>query len=237
MITIKINHEYRRFKEGEEFNLDVSPSHILVITGSNGLGKSSLLRGIRGIKDSLKDINRSDFDGMTIQANTLASMDFNANASIEGLDEFEEVYCLDRVTDDPNSFEAAATASGLIGGGGFYAGRMSGGQKSIFMLHKFIEKIEKIHKKGANSLVILDEVDSGFDIYNQINYLTVVNKKFRSILENPSIIVVTHNPLSIISRKTEIPVKVYDMDIKYTVKSPKDWFYIVTGIKLSYDDN
>lgn len=234
MIQIKIDKAYRKFKEGDIYNFDVSPSYTLVVVGKNGVGKSSLFRGIRGIKDSLEKINKSNLDGMTASANEIASLEFNSSASITGLEEFDEIYCLDRVTDDPTTFEAASTAYGLIAGGGFYTQKMSGGQKSIFMLRTFVDKIKKVHKQGASSLVILDEADTGFDMNNQMMYITAATNMLKKVLENPNIIVVTHNPLSIISKMNKVPIKVYDIDpgLCKTFDSPEDWCFVKTGIKI-----
>lgn len=232
MIQITINEAYRKFNKSDTFKFDVSPSHILVVVGKNGIGKSSLFRGIRGIKDSLKEINKSNFDGMTISENTLASAEFKSHATVEGLEEFDEIYSLDRITDDPNSFEAAATALGLIAGGGLYAKRMSGGQKSMYMLKRFSDNTKKVHKEGNSSLVLLDEVDTGFDINNQLMYLSAIDNIFKTSLDNPSIVVVTHNSLVPVSMFNKVTVKVYDMDMNTTFDDPREWFYIKTGIKL-----
>lgn len=238
MITIKINHDYRRFKEGEEFNLDVSPSHVLFLTGNNRTGKSSILRGIRGIKDTLEKVNKDCWDGMRSSVNEVAALEFQANASIEGLDQFDEVFCLDRVTDDPTSFEAAATASGLIGGGGWYTQKASGGEKSLIMMDMFAKKIAKYHKQGNRALIILDEVDNGFDINLQQRFAKgTKNILDKAIKEEYSLLIVTHSPLAILSKFNEaLKYKIYDMNLRYTFDSAEMWFYLNTGMKISYNE-
>lgn len=238
MITIKINHDYRRFKEGEEFNLDVSPSHVLFLTGNNRTGKSSILRGIRGIKDTLKEVNKDCWDGMRSLVNENAALEFQANASIEGLDQFDEVFCLDRVTDDPNSFEASATASGFVDGGGLYCQRASGGEKSLIMIDMFTKKVAEHHKQGNKALIILDEIDNGFDINLQQRFVKVIkNVLDRVIKEEYSLLIVTHSPLAILSKFNEtLKYKIYDMNHKYTFYSGEMWFYLNTGIKISYNE-
>ncbi len=237
MITIKINHSYKSFKEGEEFNLDVSPSHVLFITGNNRTGKSSILRGIRGIKDTLKEVNKDCWDGMCSSVNKNAALEFQANVSIEGLDQFDEVFCLDRVTDDPNSFEVAATASGLVGGGGLYCQRTSGGEKSLIMLGMFVKKIAKHHKQGNKALIILDEIDNGLDVNLQIKFVKGVKDALDKVIkEEYSLLIVTHNPLTILSKDNQFKYKIYDMNHKYTFDSGEMWFYLNTEMKISYNE-
>ena len=238
MIKITINEVYRRFNKGDVFELDVSPSHTLFLTGSNGTGKSSILRGIRGIKDTLEEVNKKCWDGMCSSVNEMASLDFQANASIGGLDQFDEVFCLDRVADDPTSFEAAATASGLIGGGGFYTQRASGGEKSLIMIDMFTKKIAKHHKQGNKALIILDEIDNGFDVNLQQKFLKGTRRILdKAIEEEYSLLIVTHNPLVIISKLNKaFKYKIYDMNLRYTFDSAEMWFYVNTGMKISYNE-
>lgn len=231
MITIKINKDYRNFKSGDIFNLDVSPDYILIIIGKTGLGKSSLLRGIRGIKDSLESINLKDFDKMDSSNNKSAYLDFKKNATIEGIEQFDEIFSLDRITDDPNSFELASTAVGLIQGGGVHTNRMSGGQKSLYIFSNFIYKVKKVHKENNTSLVMLDEIDFGLDINSQKIYLKSIYKGFNNILNNPSIIVVTHNLLTPLYFKDKI--KIYDMDLKDYFSNPYEWFNLKTGLQIN----
>lgn len=102
MIRITINKAYRNFKEGDVFELRTSEKPLFIVA-ENGSGKTSLLAGIRGIKDSLKNINKKIFDGMSSVQQEVAASEFKACTTVEGLEGFDEVFCCDRISDDPTS--------------------------------------------------------------------------------------------------------------------------------------
>ena len=81
------------------------------------------------------------FDGMTNNDDTLYKD--TKIVDIEGLDRFENIFVLDSIDDDPTNFINAATAYGLVAGGGFNALGLSKGQKAKDMLGRFFGKVQK----------------------------------------------------------------------------------------------
>lgn len=229
MIKITINKAYRNFKEGDVFELRTSEKPLFIVA-ENGSGKTSLLSGIRGIKDSLKNINKKIFDGMSSVQQKVAASEFKACTTVEGLEGFDEVFCCDRISDDPTSMELAATCTGFITGGGYRAQRLSGGQKSIMMLSNFIAKISKVHEKDKKALIIFDEMDTGLSMTMQQRYVDKTKKILEKYgIENASLIFVTHNPLTILGAKE---CTIYELDLKAYYDDPKEWFEDTTGYEL-----
>lgn len=214
MIKFTIKEDFRKFKKGDVYEFDVKPGKILHIIGPNASGKSTLLRGIRGIKDSLKQANKKAFDGMTSAAQEMTYHDTMTNIDIEGLDEYDEVFVCDQQADNPLTFEHSATASGLIMGGGMMMQRKSNGEMSMLMQAKFISQILTEHKEGNKMLIIMDEMDDGFDIAHQIKYGKILDKIYGERWPDATIIHVTHNFLSAISPSKVYETSIYDMEFK-----------------------
>lgn len=242
-INIHIKEDFRNFKSGRDYNINVPDNGILYLGGTNECGKSTLLQILRSNKDSLYDINKKLFDRM---------VDFRIENSkslpvdISGYD-YDETFFLDSIIDDPCSFVMSASASGFIDGGGFLAQRQSKGEKTLVMIAKFEEKIKKylINKYGSieewknsgkKALVVFDEADEGLDMRMQFNFNkflhNVYNKKY-----NMDVIVVSHNPIVILS-KTDGEIKVYD--IEYNLDTdPSEYIYLLSGntVDITYGDS
>ena len=206
-IKIIANYDERVFKARYVIELNLADGLINYIVGSNGSGKSTILHAIRAHKDTLWE-NMSRGLQMDIVRNHDLDL-YKAIFSIEGLDQFENVFCLDAVIDNPNHFANCTTATGLINGGGLYYGQKSRGEGNSFMLSKFVSEIAKITgakinpetKKVENrpekrQLIIIDEVDEGFDLHTQSKWGRMLRNI--SYIFNATIICVCHNPLCIL---------------------------------------
>lgn len=232
-MKIIVNKDFRKFKEGDTIELNVEPNKVVCLVGDNGSGKSTICRGIRGMKDSLKNINKSMYDGMSSFINDVNKIDFGVNCTIEGLDDYDEVFCLDRISDDPLSYDNCATASSLILGGGMKMQKASGGEKSVMMFSKYLDQIKKTHKQGNKALFVLDEIDSGFDMKFQNNYILATYKLISKMCKNPALLIVTHNPLALLSKHNKkLNLVVYDLDKKLEYDDVEEWFYNKTGLRI-----
>lgn len=206
-LKIIANSDERVFKAGDVIELNLADSLINYIVGSNGSGKSTILHAIRAHKDTLWE-NMSSGRRMDIARDHDLDL-YKAIFSIEGLDQFENVFCLDAVIDNPNYFANCATATGLIEGGGLYYGQKSRGEGNSFMISKFVGEIAKItgakinpetkkveNKPEKRQLIIIDEVDEGFDLQTQSKWGTMLRNI--SYIFNATIICVCHNPLCVL---------------------------------------
>lgn len=228
-INFEITKDFRRFKAGQKFCLDIIPNEILYIAAPNRYGKTTLLNGLRGIKDSLLETNKSDFDGMTSSARELAYLECGACMNIQGYD-YDEAFFMEAVTDDPTSYENSATAEGLVCGGGYYTQRMSKGEKAIYLIAKIRDRITKyLNKKygsiekwkssGKSGLIVLDEIDDGLDPSLQMKYNDLVSKFFIKEF-NLDAVVVSHSLMCPLgkTRYEDCSAMVYEM--QYNLKLP-----------------
>lgn len=199
MIEVKFNADLRNFKAGDVAKIEIGKDGVTWLVGKNGCGKSTILQLLRSRKDSLYQINKDCHDGMTV-----ASLDHlkDADVEIKGLDDYKHCFYFDAVIDNPVSFENAATAGGLIGGGGLAYTKISRGQGANFLLVSFIKKIKAVLEKDADDddakhLIVLDEIDEGLDYAGQValaKLLTMLH-----VLHNADVICVSHSILPIMS--------------------------------------
>lgn len=233
-----MNADDRVFKKGNKIVLELEKNTPNFILGPNGSGKTTLMHYIRATRHSLKDINKKAFDGMTNNEDRLYA---NSKLfSIKGLQRYDDIFVLDSIDDDPLSFTNCASASGLIMGGGWTAQRISKGQKAVFLMSNFLKKVIDVTEMSAEDyiagkkskkhcLIIVDEVDEGMDMENQI--------KFPRMLENlcavfnATVICICHNAMSMITNKG-MDTRVYDMSASsYTTLKE----YIKKHAKLDMD--
>jgi predicted ATPase len=232
-ITVKINKDYRKFKAGETFTIPVQDG-ITYVTGTNGCGKSTILRALRATNDSLAKDRQKSFEGMVdnrIEDGQWVIRD--KDITIETDTPFTHIFSFDAQADDPTSFINAATAGGLVCGGGMIAMRRSRGESTMIQFVRFIRKIIDIRDKTIAAgeawypLIIIDEIDEGLDIRMQMTWNETIAKKFQTIL------CVTHNPICMLTQCSK-PVQVYDMNNK-EVTTPERYIKKVTGVGVTMD--
>lgn len=204
-ITAKVDE--RMFKAGDFIELNLIPHAINYMVGPNGCGKSTVLHAIRAYKDSIHESLSPD-----------RKMDFGRGHDlllykgvfdIEGLDQFEHVFALDAVEDNPVSFEKASTATALLDGGGYWFMHHSRGEGSKMLISRFISGLQKLTgatidketKKPVNlpekkSLIIIDEMDEGLDLQSQSTFHRLLSNMCS--IFNATVICVCHNPICIL---------------------------------------
>lgn len=151
-----------------EFDFDHYPT--ILIAGPNGCGKSTLLNCIRGIKCDNKN-------KLSLEEGNIKQM----SESIELEHSFDHIYHLSSEYDDPLSMDMAYDASAFVESGGFQLKQRSNGERSMGLLSKFlVEHFGQTLEVPKNSLIILDEVDKGFDLQKQVgmhNLVKNINKR------------------------------------------------------------
>jgi predicted ATPase len=232
-LKFKFDKDFRTFKAGTEFTIPVKRFAITYLCGLNGSGKSSLLRTIRCKKDSLREDFLRTYDGVTNSMLEEAGHTFRG--TIEGLDEYDEVFCLDSQVDDPLNFSNASTAVGLVNGRGLAGMHSSRGQLMGTKFVEFINKVNARKDKSKRTLIILDEVDEGLDMRIQFRWNKAIEN--RLILETGAdVICVSHNPLCMLSESI-MGVRVIDME-NGSVTTPNAWIRkeFKADVKVDFED-
>lgn len=218
IIKIEILEDFRCFKKGDIFKIEINPYGITYVVGDNGSGKSTLLQALRLQCDSLKKVSDVRTDGVGSQ--TLRNIQKNVlpKLKIKGLD-YDEIYCLDSIVDDPNSLDNSSTAWSIYAGGGLGTIRASKGEKSLFLLSRFIrdiksemDKLTEEERIKHKRLFIIDEVDEGLDLRLQFKYNWILERKFCTDYLG-DVLVVTHNALCMLSNSLTRPL-VFDIGKK-----------------------
>lgn len=217
-MRIEIVEDFRSFKKGDTYDIEIEQFGITYITGNNASGKSTLLQSLRVQCDTLEEVKMDRTEGVGSSTLRRIKSDVLPKIKIEGFD-YDEVYALDAIVDDPSSFENSATAGSFWIGGGYMAQSQSKGEKSIILLGRFIKDIQKYldkleikDKYKKNRLFIIDEVDEGLDLRLQFKYNYILNNKFNNEFLG-DVLVVTHNPICMLSPCATKP-KVFDIDKK-----------------------
>lgn len=242
-IKFKFNQNDRCFKKDEVIELNLIKGVPFYLVGPNGSGKTTLMHYIRAKKHSLKEENKSLFDGMTNNDDTLYKD--TKVVDIEGMDGFENIFVLDSIDDDPTNFINSATAYGLVAGGGFNAISLSKGQKAKDMLGRFFGKIQKHtdfsfddYKAGKRydkeTLIIVDEVDEGIDLRGQSTFHIMLGNLAH--IYNAFLICICHNPICTLSSPLREFTLVYDMSTR-SVKLIQEYIKEQTGLDIKIRKN
>ena len=236
-MRIEITKDFRCFKEGTVYNLDFQPGEITFIVGPNGCGKSTLMFALRCYKDTLKDLNNKRTEGMRELSLMTHFLDTKAHTKIEGYD-FELAFHKDTVVDNPTSFMNAATAYGLISGGGLANQTKSCGQGQLNQMLRFWTDVVQAcgPKSDERILIVMDELDDGLDLRSQVRMAFIMNKMLLENYPNASIVVVTHSIVTAMgaSQFPEIKSRVFDVKRnQYTTASKfftdETDFYLMMG--------
>lgn len=238
-IKFKFNQDDRCFKKDDVIELDLAKEIPFYLVGPNGSGKTTLMHYIRANKHTLKEENKNLFDGMTNNDDILYKD--TKVVDIEGLDEFENIFVLDSIDDDPTSFINSASAGGFVGGGGFNAMSLSKGQKAKDMLGRFLAKVQKFtgfsfndYKEGKRydkeTLIIVDEVDEGLDLKGQSTFHIMLRNLACTF--NAFIICICHNPICTLSSYLREFTLVYDLSTR-SLKMIKDYIEEQTGLEIT----
>lgn len=218
IIKIEILEDFRCFKKGDIFKIEINPYGITYVVGDNGSGKSTLLQALRLQGDSLKKVNEVRTDGVGNQILRNMQKDVLPKIKINGFD-YDEVYCLDSVVDDPNSLDNSCTAWAIYAGGGLSTNKASKGEKVLFLLGRFIrdiktemDKLTEEERIKHKRLFIIDEVDEGLDLRLQFKYNWILGRKFCTDYFG-DVLVVSHNALCMLSDSLVKPL-VFDISKK-----------------------
>lgn len=215
-MKIRINKDFRGFKEGVEHNLNFSDSiNTICIVGDNGSGKSSLLDAIVGnfisskkqYSDTILDDKKSKLkDYITLSEHNFEVV-FGFNAHLEG----------------GSTLDTSFDASAYVTSGAFYADRKSHGEGEMIYLSNFINKI-KDQIIPNKTLICLDEFDKGFSLKNQIRANNLIN---RFVYEfKCKVLFTTHNPFLIYQETI-----VYNLE-KQEFQISSKYLKETTGFKL-----
>lgn len=241
-ISIKItaNMDERIFRKGDTVELRLEPGMVNYVVGPNGSGKSTILHAIRAYKDSIYESMSPSRKCDIVRGHDLQL--YKSVFDIEGLENFEHVFAIDAVEDNPVSFEKAATATALLDGGGLAFMNRSRGEGSKMLLSVFINNLMKITgasidqetKKPVNtpktkSLIIVDEMDEGLDIAAQSTFHVLLNNLCR--IFNATVICVCHNPVCILFDPMGIVFNVLD-STDWKMKSINTYIKEQTGLNV-----
>ena len=233
-MRIKITKDFRCFKKGEVYELDLQPGEITFVVGPNGCGKSTLMFALRAIKDSMKELNNKRSDGMRDLSLKMHYLDVISHTSIEDYD-FKLAFFRDTVVDNPTSFMNAASAYGLVAGGGLSSQTKSCGQGQLNQMLRFWQDIIEAcgDKSDERILIVMDELDDSLDLKAQARFGYIASKMLLDKYPNASILIVTHSIITAMGAEQFSTVKSRVFDVKrnqYT--TAESYFNTETGLHL-----
>lgn len=150
-MEVKILQDYRNLITGDTFKFNKDTN---IIVGRNGSGKSSLLNLIR-----------SHWEGHYM----CRESDYKKYVQIEGLEEFGFFMDFNSESDGYNG-KSFCDMDYLLADGSFGIKMMSRstGQVQLATIEKIMrDAAKKWTESGKKGLIVLDEIDRGFDLYTQ----------------------------------------------------------------------
>lgn len=237
-IDIKFNEDYRNaFRKDQVISIPIRPLTVTYLVGPNGCGKSTILRAIRSINDTLESNRVSDFDGCRNTRITHVARDMKSGIfEVTGAEEFSHIFAFDAEADNNTDVLNAYSAGGFVCGGGYAATRMSRGQNVLVEFSKFTRRFEEYAEKHIkdqnwNPLIIIDEVDEGLDVRMQFNWNAVLERKF--CFKGATVLIVSHNPVCMLSQG--LLVKAFNIVTGELYDKPGDYIEKLTGYTITID--
>ena len=231
-MKITFTTDCRCFKAGEVYELDLQPGEITFLIGPNGCGKSTLMFTLRNKLDSLAEMDDRNFDGMKKFSLMDHYVDISGSTKIE---EFDYGFFRDTIADNPTSINNAATAFGLIKGGGLSMRTKSAGQKNVYQFVRFIAEISKILGDHSDERILIgiDELDDSLDLKTQMRQAQIMRDILFKRFPNASLIFVTHSIFTVAGADNWEGINSRCFDVKrnkYTTY--KEYFENETGYSI-----
>jgi zinc transport system ATP-binding protein len=194
MSGIKIESMSFGYEDGmvlEDVNIDIEKGDFVGIIGSNGTGKSTLIKLILGLlppKSGNIEINYDNI-GYVPQAGMAVKANFPATVrEVVMLSLYKEIGLFHRPNKKHNLMvEKALERVGMLDKIDKQISKLSGGQQQRVMIAKALVATPKI--------LILDEPTAAIDVENEQNLYTLLNKLNKE--NNLTIVMVTHSIESI----------------------------------------
>jgi len=174
------------FKKDEVIDLDFEKKPVITLVGKNGSGKSTIVNSIRLFKCDNKKKGSESLSKHDNQMSLGGAFDIETD--------FKKIFVVSSEYDDPLSMNNSYDACMFVDFGGFYTSHISKGQRFQFVFANFVK--ENNSQFDENTLVILDEPDNGFDLYNQKK---TGNLPFLMWLKHDcNVLFITHSAVSIL---------------------------------------
>lgn len=218
-MKIRFKEDFRKFKKGQEINLDFEKYKIICLVGSNGCGKSTITYSIQNICGTTKKPNYLNMGGF--------SDEFTKAVEITGYENFHIIDTLCANRDNPQSLSCAADAETFIDSGGFAVRFASHGNKNSYIFSETLKNMTNKCPDDKENLLVIDEIDSGFDVKMQY-YLGKFGLYNIANNINSRILFISHNPIVLLLLDYILDVGFFDVEtMQYT--TPKEYIKRVTG--------
>ena len=219
-ISVKFNDNVREvFSKGEEIKFDFSDRDVILITGSNGCGKSTFINSLRSHICSNKDRQNETLSTANLQYSQIR-MDLKPITEVDT--DFKNIFYLSSEFDDPLSMYNTFDACAFIDNGGWHTSCISKGQRLLYQFVKYMKQYKESFDK--NTLIVFDEIDTGYDLKNQILFYKLLPKMCKA--HGCKCIVVTHCAIPFIYMDYDT----YDMSKREFVKG-KDYIDNILNTK------
>ena len=212
-ISVKFKEDTRDvFKKDEEIKFDFSDNDVILITGPNGCGKSTLINSLRSHICSNEDRQDKALGTANLLYSDIRSF---LKPATEVDTDFKNMFYLSSEFDDPLSMFTSFDACAYIENGGWATAHVSKGQRLLYQFAKFMKKYKE--KLDKDTVIIFDEVDTGYDLKNQITFYRML--PIMCLRHKCKCIVVTHCAIPFIYGN----YKIYDLKEREYVEDGKEY--------------